>query len=73
MDALEYAGERLFGPLGIDEVAWKSYNARMIGLPEVAWTEVLEGVRARYGGYGHHDIAELVAREMSREGVRIWR
>ena len=46
---------------------------RVRGLPEVAWREVLEEARAHCGGNNGEDIARMVARELSREGVRIWR
>jgi hypothetical protein len=43
------------------------------GLSEITWTNILTETRARCMGYRHLDIARMVARELSREGVRIWR
>jgi hypothetical protein len=46
---------------------------RVRGLPEVTWREILAETKVHCGGYSSGDIARMVATELSREGVRIWR
>jgi predicted transcriptional regulator len=43
------------------------------GCAEVRWREVLEVTRAHCRGFFHPDIAEIVARELIQEGVKVWR
>ena len=43
------------------------------GLPEISWKEILRTTRAHCKGYYNVDIANMVARELGREGIKIWR
>jgi len=43
------------------------------GRAEVSWMEVVKVTRSHCGAYFHRDIAEMVARELSRVGVKVWR
>jgi len=42
-------------------------------ISEISWRAILEHTRANCRGYHQLDIANLVARELSREGIKIWR
>jgi hypothetical protein len=46
---------------------------RVRGHSEISWREILAETKVHCGGYSHLDITNLVTRELSREGVRIWR
>jgi hypothetical protein len=43
------------------------------GLTEISWREIMRTTRAHCGGYYSADIADLVARELGHEGIKIWR
>ena len=43
------------------------------GPREISWKEILKTTRDHCKGYYNVDIANLVARELSREGIKIWR
>ncbi len=42
------------------------------GLREIRWQEVLRETRAYCKGFYSGDVARLVARELSQEGVKVW-
>lgn len=58
--------------LSIKQLIMEDY-IRVGKAPEITWREILREARARCGGYSHLDIANLVARELRREGIQIWR
>jgi hypothetical protein len=43
------------------------------GWTEISWREIVRTTRAHCGGYYSVDIASLVAKELSREGIKLWR
>lgn len=43
------------------------------GRTEISWREIIRTTRAHYGGYYSADIVNLVARELGREGIKVWR
>lgn len=43
------------------------------GLTEISWRTILSETRIRSRGFYSVDIANLVAKELSMEGIKVWR
>ena len=43
------------------------------GLTEISWRAILSETRTRSRGFYRVDIADLVAKELSLEGIKVWR
>lgn len=47
--------------------------SRVRGVFDIGWSDILREARARCRGYFNVDIAELVARGLSEDGIKVWR